>query len=45
MISMQRTLGQPVMVPPGNMARMRSTLSRDGCRWPRTLLTMWMTCE
>ena len=45
MISMQRTLGQPVMVPPGNIARSRSTASRPAASVPVTLLTMWITCE
>ncbi len=45
MISMQRTFGQPVIVPPGNTARM--IVARRHVRAqhvPRTFETMWCTC-
>ena len=45
MISMQRTFGQPVIVPPGNTARtMLRPASRPARSVPRTFETMWCTC-
>ena len=41
---MQRTLGQPVIVPPGNSARSASTGERSARSRPRTFDTMWCTC-
>ena len=41
---MQRTFGQPVMVPPGNTAAMTPPGVASGNKVPRTLLTMWCTC-
>jgi len=43
MICMQRTLGQPVMVPPGNTAAITSPGVAPSRSRPRTLLTMWWT--
>ena len=40
MICMQRTFGQPVMVPPGNSARSASIGERSARKVPRTFDTM-----
>ena len=40
MICMQRTFGQPVMVPPGKVAAITSPGVTSGRKWPLTLLTM-----
>ena len=41
--AMQRTLGQPVMVPPGKVAAITWPGLTSSRRRPRTLLTMWCT--
>lgn len=43
MISIVRTLGAPVMEPPGNAARRQATAEAPGARSPRTVLTIWCT--
>ena len=40
MISMQRTFGQPVIVPPGNTARTTSQGAASARSRPRTFETM-----
>ncbi len=40
---MLRSLGAPVMDPPGNVARRHATTDASGRRAPRTVLTSWCT--
>ena len=40
-ICMLRSLGAPVMEPPGKAARRQSTIEASGRREPRTVLTRW----
>jgi hypothetical protein len=43
MISMLRSLGAPVMEPPGKAARSSATASRPSASRPVTVLTRWCT--
>ena len=45
MISMQRILGTPVIVPPGNIACIKSNASSPGPNSPAIFETRWLTCE
>ena len=45
MICMARTLGAPVTVPAGKLARSTSIASSPGFSRPSTLDTMCITCE
>lgn len=40
---MLRSLGAPVMDPPGKVAFRQSTVETRGSRWPRTVLTKLCT--
>ena len=40
---MLRSLGAPVMDPPGKVAFKHSTVDAEGSRWPRTVLTKLCT--
>jgi hypothetical protein len=45
MICIARTLGAPVIVPAGKVARNTSSAERPPATRPSTWLTMWSTCE
>ena len=45
MISIARTLGAPLTVPAGNVARSTSTALRPSARSPATWLVRCITCE